>query len=174
MFQKYHIFCFSHFSPQDHPVDKSGRKLSYNRTVNYADVILKLRIVSKASELSFEERKLIMKIMIVDDEPVYIDIIREFIKEVFPISIIKDCCNSKDALGSIDLFEPDLLISDIIMPGTNGLALSRKVKQTKPELPIVLMSSNIEFAVDCFDIGVNGFLLKPLVKSKVLSTLAKF
>ena len=48
-------------------------------------------------------------------------------------------CNSgKDALSMLDVFNPDLVITDFQMPAMDGLELTEKIKKEKPNLPIII------------------------------------
>lgn len=110
-------------------------------------------------------------IMLVDDERHFIDELENMIKEDSPFRILANCFNGTSALKAVNDLDPDLLITDVLMPGMSGLELARKVRAVKPDLPIVLMSDNPSYAVNGYDIGVSGFLQKPLVKDKVRKTL---
>lgn len=110
-------------------------------------------------------------IILVDDERHYIDELEEIIREEMPFKIASSCSNGTDALKALRELDPDILITDVLMPGMSGLDLARKIKTIKPDLQIILMSDNPSYAVNGYDIGVSGFLLKPFVKDKVHETL---
>ncbi len=74
-------------------------------------------------------------------------------------------------MKAVEELDPDVLITDVLMPGMSGLELVRKIRSIKPDLSIILMSDNPSYAVNGYELGVSGFLLKPLVKSKVHETL---
>jgi YesN/AraC family two-component response regulator len=109
--------------------------------------------------------------MLVDDERHFIDELEEIIKGDLPLKILANCYNGISALKAVEDLNPDVLITDVLMPGMSGLELARKVRNIKPDLPIILMSDNPSYAVSGYDIGISGFLLKPLVKDKVHDTL---
>ena len=58
---------------------------------------------------------------------------------------------------------PDVLVSDIRMPGISGLELLAEIKQTKPELPVIIMTaySDLDSAVSVYEGGAFEYLPKP-------------
>jgi DNA-binding NtrC family response regulator len=68
----------------------------------------------------------------------------------------------------------DLIISDIKMPGMNGIALAREAERTKAGIPVILLSA---YTVDSMDVGeapppnVRAILEKPLLRTDLLRTI---
>jgi len=115
----------------------------------------------------------LLGIMLVDDERHFIDEIETIIKEELPFRILANFTNGVSALKAVEDLEPDVLITDVILPGMSGLELARKIKALKPDMPIILMSDNPTYAVTGYELGVSGFLLKPLMRDKVHETLKR-
>jgi len=69
----------------------------------------------------------------------------------------------------------DLLITDLKMPGVDGLTLIREARRFMPQLPIVIITgySTEASAIEAINLGVNGYLTKPFRVPKVLSVAAK-
>jgi len=70
---------------------------------------------------------------------------------------------AQDALGALDTEAPQVLVSDIRMPGTSGLELLQAVKARHPNLPVIIMTaySDLESAVAAFQGGAFEYLPKP-------------
>ncbi|HKY02310.1 MAG TPA: nitrogen regulation protein NR(I), partial [Burkholderiales bacterium] len=68
-----------------------------------------------------------------------------------------------DALTALETDAPQVLVSDIRMPGTTGLELLQTVKQRHPQLPVIIMTaySDLESAVAAFQGGAFEYLPKP-------------
>ena len=75
----------------------------------------------------------------------------------------KTFAQASDALAELDQGPPQVLVSDIRMPGTSGLELLQAVKQRCPNLPVIVMTaySDLESAVAAFQGGAYEYLPKP-------------
>ncbi len=83
------------------------------------------------------------------------------------------CDNATRALELIKAQRFDLILSDVVMPGKDGLALLEDVKAAGAATPVVMMSgqANIEMAVRATRLGAVDFLEKPLSTEKLLLTI---
>jgi two-component system, NtrC family, response regulator AtoC len=79
------------------------------------------------------------------------------------------------ALARLQRQAVDLVISDVKMPGTDGLALLHIIKTQHPDLPVVMMSghSNVSTAVEAMKQGAFDYLVKPFGKEDLLRTVQK-
>jgi two-component system nitrogen regulation response regulator GlnG len=70
---------------------------------------------------------------------------------------------ASEALAELDAAAPQVLVSDIRMPGTSGLELLEKVKERHPRMPVIIMTaySDLESAVAAFQGGAFEYLTKP-------------
>jgi diguanylate cyclase (GGDEF)-like protein len=70
---------------------------------------------------------------------------------------------------------PDIVITDINMPHMDGLDLAKAIKTMEPATPVILVTahSDTEFFLRSIDIGVDGYVVKPVVAEALLSLLAK-
>src|SRR5690606_32575372 len=70
---------------------------------------------------------------------------------------------AQDALDALATSLPQVLVSDIRMPGTSGIELLQTVKQRHPNLPVIIMTaySDLESAVAAFQGGAFEYLPKP-------------
>jgi DNA-binding NtrC family response regulator len=91
-----------------------------------------------------------------------------------------DVDTAVDATGALDALRRaaasyDLMISDLNLPGMDGIALIREVKRLRPELPIIIITgySTEKSAIDAVNLRVAGYLTKPLRDSQVLEAAAR-
>ena len=111
------------------------------------------------------------KIMLVDDEEeVRTSIIKQVDWEKLGFRVVSDAENGEDALEKIDIYEPDVIMTDIRMPYMDGLSLIEKVHSKYPTVKFLIFSGfdDFEYAKEAIRLGVSEYILKP-VNSEELS-----
>jgi excisionase family DNA binding protein len=83
--------------------------------------------------------------------------------------------DGRSALERLRTTQYDLLITDLKMPGADGLAVIREARRYRPDLPIIIITgfSTEASAIEALNLGVSGYLTKPFRIPKVLATAAK-
>ena len=102
------------------------------------------------------------RILVADDEPG----IREFVSDALELDS-HDCVQAPDGRAAAKLLEErgfDLVITDLKMPGMDGMALLRKIRAEQPEVEVIVMTAhgNVDNAVEAMKLGAFEFLQKPL------------
>ncbi len=115
-----------------------------------------------------------LKIIIADDEFDIVELCRALIS--YPgAEVIGEVCNGIELLRKIGELHPDVVITDICMPGMTGLELIERAKQEFPSVNFIVMSGYTEFqyAQTALRFGVWDYLLKPLKKAELNRALEK-
>lgn len=118
-----------------------------------------------------------IKVMIADDEERICQLIEALIDwESLHMEVAGVAHNGLEACEMVKQTKPDILITDIRMPGCNGLDLIEQVKNSVEDLQIVIISGYAQFsyAQTAIKFGVGDYLLKPINKVELTSTLQKF
>lgn len=103
------------------------------------------------------------RVMVVDDDAETLALMREIVaKEGFEVETAED---AETALRRLEQWQPELLITDIHMPGMDGLALLAAVREKEPDIPVVLLTAygSLKTAVDAIKAGAFDYLSKPFV-----------
>ena len=116
-------------------------------------------------------------ILIVDDEQSY----RQLLSLVFDGDghTMRTATNGREALKSLEEEPADLIISDVKMPDMDGIEMLRAVRETLPDLGVILMTAfaSVETAREAFKLGADDFIQKPFdveeLKLIVRKTLEK-
>ncbi|MCL2152528.1 MAG: response regulator [Oscillospiraceae bacterium] len=117
-----------------------------------------------------------LKVIVADDEERVCRLIRMIVDwESLDMEVIGTASNGIEALELVESLRPDILITDIRMPGCDGLELIEKAKAILPYLQIALISgyAQFEYAQTAINIGVGGYILKPIKKEIITATLKK-
>src|SRR4051812_19895818 len=113
------------------------------------------------------------RILVVDDEAS----IRELLEKTLAMSDydVDTAPDGRTALERMRLYPYDLLITDLRMPGMDGLTVIREAKRYKADLPVLVITgySTESSAIEAANLGVNGYLTKPFRVSQVLGKTAK-
>src|SRR5687768_15163051 len=103
-----------------------------------------------------------LSVLVVDDEPA--------LREVLSLRI-KDWGHEVRTVGDVaaaerelDVRRPDVVLCDVVLPGSSGLALLHRIRERDKQLPVVMITAhgNIDSAVDAMKAGASDFLTKPL------------
>ncbi len=117
------------------------------------------------------------KVIIADDE-IWVPVgIKKLIQRSgYPFQVIEEVHNGIAALEKTAALRPDILISDIRMPGLNGLELMKKVNELGTGTKIVLISGYAEFkyAQEAVRLGALDYLLKPIEEEAVQAILQRY
>ena len=103
-------------------------------------------------------------ILIVDDEPNNLDVI---VAQLSDCDYLMDYASSgQEALSSLDIYNPDLILLDVMMPGINGIEVCQQIKampkwQAVPIVMVTALSSKSDLA-KCLDAGADDFISKPV------------
>lgn len=101
-------------------------------------------------------------IMVIDDDPSMLWFVSEIFVDKYNVLSFS---NANEALSYLELKQPDLIISDVMMPDTDGLSFTRKMKQNKlwSHIPLILLSAlhHEEEQVKGIDSGAEAYVTKP-------------
>ncbi|AEE96270.1 response regulator [Mahella australiensis] len=115
-------------------------------------------------------------VLIVDDEYLERNLVKRCIDwNALNLEIIGEASNADDALKLIESLKPDIIFTDIRMPGMDGIEFSKIALQKWPDAKIVILTAynDFDYAQMALKIGVSDFLLKPIDDEEVLSTATK-
>src|SRR5262245_23101400 len=112
-------------------------------------------------------------ILVVDDEPNVRKVLGALLEQAGYVT--SRAAGAEEALALVRAQDPDVVISDLKMPGMDGLALLRALREAFPEIPVILLTAHgtIESAVEAMKHGALDFLTKPFERERALEVVAK-
>lgn len=117
-----------------------------------------------------------LNILITDDERGIIQLIKNLIDpSVVNVCVVGEAANGTEAYQKIEQLRPDVVITDIRMPGMSGLQLIEKVNRKYPETAFIIISgySEFEYAQTALKFGTSDYLLKPIKKAELNGALLR-
>lgn len=115
-----------------------------------------------------------LKVVIADDEEHICRLINALVDwEAMGMEVLDFASNGLEAIELVNRWNPDLLITDIRMPGCDGIELIKHVKTANPTMEVVIISGHAEFsyAQIAMKYSVGNYLLKPINKTELNQTL---
>lgn len=113
---------------------------------------------------------MILKCLIVDDEPIARQILEKYISEVPNLVLSGTCKNAFEAMDFLQKNIVDILFLDINMPKLSGLNLLRTLKVTPN---VIITTAYSEYAIEGFELSVTDYLLKPFSFERFLQATMK-
>ncbi len=113
------------------------------------------------------------KILIVDDEEAIREIVSTLLEaEGYRCTLVRE---GKEALAQFNADSHDLVLSDIIMPGMDGLKLLQKVHARNPNVPVIMVTAmhDISAAIEAIRMGAYDYLLKPFDKEQLFLSVRR-
>lgn len=115
-----------------------------------------------------------MKILVVEDEQLALDDLLDMLQPLAGAHSIVGCISAAEALAYAEACPPDLVITDIRMPGMDGLELLRRLKARDADFAALVLSghSEFEYAREGMRLGIADYLLKPVRTETLLQSVS--
>lgn len=114
-----------------------------------------------------------LKVYIVDDEPLARDELRYLLLRNKQVEVIGEAASFEEAIEEISAYQPDLVFVDIEISHHNGLQLAKRLQELNPIPSIVFATAYDEFALQAFDLGASDYILKPFDEKRIQQTIEK-
>lgn len=111
-----------------------------------------------------------MKCIIIDDEPLAIDIVESYVQQVGGIEIIAKCTNPLEAITLLNKHQVDLVFLDIEMPNLTGIDLVKTIDNI-PQF--IFTTAYPEYALDGFNLNATDYLVKPIPFHRFLKAISR-
>lgn len=114
-----------------------------------------------------------IRTLIVDDEPLALDLVAGYVSKVPFLSLVGRCSSAKEAFGHIVTGNVDLVFCDIQMPGMSGVSLMKSLQSCTTIPKVVFTTAFPEYALDGFRLDAIDYLLKPFDEDEFLKAANK-
>jgi two-component system, NarL family, response regulator NreC len=103
-----------------------------------------------------------MRIVLVEDHLAYRESFRLAVSTLSPFTIVGEATRARDAYSVIETTNPDLVVSDFMLPDTDGVSLARELRRRRVKVRMMILGrlGHPLFVRDALRAGITGFALK--------------
>ena len=115
-------------------------------------------------------------LMVFDDEQIVIESVKHIIEKEFKnIRVTQTARSGREAIEKVRMQRPDIILTDIKMPGINGLEAVKEIKKIHNNIKFIVVSvyEYFEYAKQAVELGVLDYLTKPVNKARLVDTLER-
>ncbi len=114
-----------------------------------------------------------MKILLCDDQAVIRDGLEMLLKLEQDFQIVGSACDGAEAIELATQKQPDIILMDLKMPGTNGIEATRQIRAKFPHIKILVLTTydDDEWVFDAIRAGASGYLLKDTSRQKIIEAI---
>ena len=114
-----------------------------------------------------------IRILIADDHEIIRKGLKEILIEEFPLASLEEACDGEMLVNKAMSAEWDIIISDIAMPGVNGIDALRRLKKHVPKIPVLLLSIHPEsqYTKWILKLGASGYLSKESATKELINAV---
>lgn len=112
--------------------------------------------------------------ILVDDEKLASDELSYLLREFPDVEVVATASNGLEAVKLIEDLEPDLVFLDVQMPGLDGMAVIRKLREKQIPLPHFIMATAYDqYAVEAFQLEALDYVLKPVEAERLEASVER-
>ena len=112
----------------------------------------------------------LLRIVIVDDEPLARTVVREYAAAEAGVDIVAECANGFEAVKAVTELKPDLVLLDVQMPKLDGFEVLELIGG---DVPVVFITAYDQYALRAFEVHAIDYLLKPFSAERFQQAIAR-
>src|SRR5690625_686345 len=114
-----------------------------------------------------------MKVILIDDEQSALDFLDSILQDYEDVEVVGKYLNPLDGLEKLDEVPIDIVFLDINLPGGYGINIAKQLNEIYPDLHIVIVTANNQFAVNVFEVDALDYIVKPITKERLYKTFGR-
>lgn len=115
----------------------------------------------------------IIRLIIADDHAMVREGLRMFLAEESDFEVVGEATNGAEAVALAQKLKPDVILMDLIMPETDGIEATRRMRELNPDCHVLILTSfsDDQKVRDAIQAGATGYLLKDILRSQLLDAI---
>jgi diguanylate cyclase (GGDEF)-like protein len=124
-------------------------------------------------DLGQKENKMPVSLLLVEDEHTSRELTVNLLKNEYPSLVIYVADNGRTGLDMYLEHHPDIVLTDILMPKMDGVRMAMEIKAHDSNARVIVLTteSSTDYLMNSIDIGINYYVLKPLVVEKLFAAI---
>lgn len=113
------------------------------------------------------------RIIIVDDHEVVRLGLKSLLDQFSQYEVVSEAKNAKEAISQVETFQPDIVLMDIRLPGKSGIEACEEIKNSFPEVKVIMLTSYAEdeMLFSAIKSGASGYILKQIDSEGLIKSL---
>ncbi|WP_321279267.1 response regulator transcription factor [Marinifilum fragile] len=114
-----------------------------------------------------------IKVILVDDHKLFRDGLKSLLLSNRDIEVVGEFGNAKDLIKQINQFESEIVITDISMPGMNGIELTQYLNREFANIKTIILSMHInkDFILSAMEVGAKAYLPKDIAGKELIEAI---
>ena len=101
-----------------------------------------------------------LRVLIVDNQPRARQSMKALLDAWHQVEEVREAANGIEAVQLAEEFQPDIVLIDVRMPRMNGLEATRRIKASRPQIKVIVLSIYPEFKSEALSAGADSFVSK--------------
>ena len=116
-----------------------------------------------------------IRVLLADDHALVRRGFRRILEDDEAIEVVGEAANGDEAIALTESLKPDVVVMDVAMPGTNGLAATKKILADSPRVAVLMLSMHAEETLvrQSLDTGARGYILKNAIDLDLAGAVKK-
>ena len=114
-----------------------------------------------------------IRVVVVDDHPAFRRALTAALGLVDDVEVVGEASDGLHAADEVARAAPDAVLMDLSMPDVSGIDAMRKIHESTPSLPVVILTAHADAGVEreCYAAGARGFLAKGTTLQEIVAAL---
>ena len=112
-----------------------------------------------------------IKVLIVDDAAAVRDGLNSILRAYPDIDVVGEATNGEEAIAQAEQLQPAVILMDAQMPGTDGIAATRHIKQQSPNIRVLLLTVHTGYIEEAMAAGADAYLIKDSGRQELVQAI---
>jgi DNA-binding NarL/FixJ family response regulator len=130
-----------------------------------------MTIESPQMDTKMGDRVETIRVMLVDDREAMREGLRLMLSGDESIRVVGTARNGQEAIARAKKISPDIILMDIAVPGVDGIEAVRSIKESQPQVSVIVISDNRKYLAPAIQAGAVGFLARNIGRSELVAAI---